>query len=82
VIARFTLIDAGGVAAGRVDLTFDDGATLSGIGVDLLMLARNDPGALRYPPGRDDWGLTAVLMGPLRMLTRGRVVPLAAELQI
>ena len=82
MIAQFTLVDAGGVAAGRVDLSFDDGATLTGIGVDLLMLARNDPGALSYPPGRDDPGLTGVLLGPLRMLTRGRVVPLAAELQI
>jgi hypothetical protein len=79
--ARFELIDAGGVAAGQVDLVCDDGTAIAGVAVDLLMLARNDPGALRFPDGPADPALIAALLPQLRMLVRGRVVPLAAELR-
>ncbi len=78
MIARFTLVETDGVAAGTVDLTLDDGSVVAGIGVDLLTLARNDPSALRFPPGSGDAELAALLLPHLRMLVRGGVVPLSA----
>jgi hypothetical protein len=77
MIATFTLVDTDGVASGNLDLTLDDGSVLTGIAVDLLTLARNDPSALRFSPGTavaDD--LAAALLPHLRMLVRGGVVPL------
>ena len=82
MIVRFKLVEEDGIAAGSVDLEREDGAGVSGIRVDLVMLARNDPAALRYPAGAGDSGLTAVLLPQLRMLTRGRIVPLATELRV
>jgi hypothetical protein len=82
VIVRFVLVEEAGIAVGRVEVERTDGSSVHGIGVDLVMLARNDPGALSYPSGASTQGLTAVLLPHLRMLTRGRTVPLEAELRL
>lgn len=84
--ARFTLVDQGEVAAGRLELVLNASGRMvvaNGIFVDLLALARNDFGALTYPPAVvalfDDERmatLTDFLLPHLRLLVRGRVVPL------
>ncbi len=82
MIVRFALVEENGIAVGRLDLEPGETPALAGIRVDLLMLARNDPGALTFPNGINDRALAATLMPHLRMLTRGRIVPLAAELRL
>jgi hypothetical protein len=81
-------VEDAGIASGRVDLVLDDETTaIRGIGVHLFHLSRNDPSAIVFPP---DSGLTDDdraelvdrMLPHLRMLVRGRVVPLEASLVI
>lgn len=85
--AHFRLVQrAGRPDAAQVLLVLENGTSIANVGIDLLRLARNDPGAFRYPLGSGvdkeaAAKLSARLLAPLRMLTRGRVVPLAADLE-
>ena len=71
MIARFALVAEDGAAVGRLDVEPGEGPAVTGIRVDLARLARNDPGALAYPSGTSDAGLTAALMPTRRMLSSG-----------
>jgi hypothetical protein len=90
-IARFELIARSRVASGWLDLVLqapDCTTVVCGIFIDLMALSRNDFGAITYPSTVDALfdedgaaAMTAFLMPHLRMLTRGRVVPLEEVLR-
>ena len=80
--AQFTLVEESGVASGLLEVTLDDGSVIANIGVDLVALARNDPSALRFPPGTGSAGLAGSLLPHVRMLVRGGIVPLEARLTV
>jgi hypothetical protein len=87
---RFTLFEHGGVPHAWVDLALQAGVHVTLVRRVLVIvpaLARNDGSAIMYPREfaaiLDDAAgapLTAFLLLQLRMLTRGRVVPLACTL--